>query len=93
MQNEIKNNFIKLIEFYSLLSQKMVKISDKNLSAYNKNVIYKEKLFTELKKNNALTQKKTFLEAENFMNINNHGTLNEKFLRPMIKMKKLEFKY
>ena len=92
MQNEIKNNFIKLIEFYSLLSQKMVKIRDKNLSAYNKNVIYKEKLFTELKKNNALTQKKTFLEAENFMNINNHGTLNEKFLRPMIKMKKLEFK-
>ena len=92
MQNEIKNNFIKLIEFYSLLSQKMVKIRDKNFSAYNKNVIYKEKLFTELKKNNALTQKKTFLEAENFMNINNHGTLNEKFLRPMIKMKKLEFK-
>ena len=92
MQKEIKNNFIKLIEFYSLLSQKMIKIREKNFSAYNKNVIYKEKLFTELKKNNSLTQKKTILEAENFMNINNHGTLNEKFLRPLIKMKKLEFK-
>ena len=92
MQTEIKNNFIKLIEFYSLLSHKMVKIRAKNISAYDKNVIYKEKLFTELKKNNALTQKKTILEAENFMNINNHGSLNEKFLRPMIKMKKLEFK-
>ena len=91
-QIEIKNNFIKLIEFYSLLSQKMVKIRDKNINSYNKNVIYKEKLFTELKKNNSLTQKKAILEAENFMNINNHGTLNEKFLRPMIKMKKLEFK-
>ena len=91
-QIEIKNNFIKLIEFYSLLSQKLVKIRDKNISSFNKNFIYKEKLFNELKKNNSLTQKKTNLEADNFLNINNHGSLNEKFLRPMIKMKKLEFK-
>ena len=91
-QIEIKNNFIKLIEFYSLLSQKLIKIRDKNISSFNKNVIYKEKLFNEFKKNNSLTEKKTNLESENFLNINNHGCLNEKFLRPMIKMKKLEFK-
>ena len=54
-QNEIKNNFLKLIEFYTLLSQKLVKIRDKNDISFQKNVIFKEKLFNELKKNNALT--------------------------------------
>ena len=92
VQTDIKNNFIKLIEFYSLLSQKLLKIRDKNNISFKKNVIFKEQLFTELKKNNALTQKKTVAEVENFMNINNHGSLNEKFLRPLIKLKKLEFK-
>ena len=92
VQTDIKNNFIKLIEFYSLLGQKLLKIRDKNDMSFKKNVIFKEQLFTELKKNNALTQKKTVAEVENFMNINNHGSLNEKFLRPMIKLKKLEFK-
>ena len=92
LQSEIKNTFIKLIEFYSLLSRKLLKIRDKNEISLKKNAIYKEKLFNELKKNNSLTQKKTILDAENFMNINNHGNLNEKFLRQMIKMKKLEFK-
>ena len=92
IQTDIKNNFIKLIEFYSLLSQKLLKIRDKNNISFKKNVIFKEQLFTELKKNNALTQKKTVAEVENFMNINNHGSLNEKFLRPLIKLKKLEFK-
>ena len=91
-QTELKNNFLKLIGFYSLLSQKLLKINDKNYVLFQKNVINKEKLFNELKKNNALTQKQTVSEVENFMNINNHGSLNEKFLRPMIKMKKLEFK-
>ena len=92
VQIEIKNNLIKLIDFYSLLSQKLTKIKEKNDISFEKNVIFKEKLFTELKKNNSLTQKKTLAEVENFMNINNHGSLNEKFLRPMIKLKKLEFK-
>ena len=91
-QNEIKNNFIKLIDFYSLLSHKLFKINDKNNSYNQKNIIYKEKLFNELKKNNALTQNKTLAEVENFIYINNHGALNEKFLRPVIKMKKSEFK-
>ena len=49
-QIELKNNFIKLIEFYYLLSQKMQKIKNKNDISFQKNVIYKENLFTELKK-------------------------------------------
>ena len=91
-QLEIKNNVINLIDFYSLLSQKLFKVNKKNINLNNKNIIYKEKLFTELKKNNILTQKKTLAEVENFTNLNNHGALNEKFLRAIIKLKKSEFK-
>ena len=58
IQLEIKNNVINLIDFYSLLSQKLFKVNKKNINLNNKNIIYKEKLFTELKKNNILTQKK-----------------------------------
>ena len=49
-QLEIKNNVINLIDFYSLLSQKLFKVNKKNINLNNKNIIYKEKLFTELKK-------------------------------------------
>ena len=91
-QLEIKNNIIKLIDFYSLLSHKILKLNQKNINLDKKSFIYKEKLFTELKKNNVLTQKKTNAEIENFINVNNHGALNEKFLRAMIKLKKSEFK-
>ena len=88
----IKNNMIQLIDFYSLLSNKLQKIHHKNLSSSQKYNIYKEKLFNELKKNNILTQKKTVVEIKNFLNVNNHSALNEKFLREMIKVKKSEFK-
>ena len=91
-QLEIKNNLIKLIELYSLLNQKLLKINKKNIILNKKSIIYKEKLFTELKKNNVLTQKKTLAEIKNFLNVNYHGVLNEKFLRAMIKLKKSEFK-
>ena len=91
-QLDIKNNFVKLIDFYSLLNNKILKLNKKNFNLNTKNIIYKEQLFSELKKNNVLTQKKTLAEIENFLNVNNHGTLNEKFLRAMIKLKKAEFK-
>ena len=35
---------------------------------------------------------KTLAEIKNFLNVNYHGVLNEKFLRAMIKLKKSEFK-
>ena len=91
-QSEIKNNFINLIDFYSLLNHKILKLNKKNINLGEKSMIYKGKLFTELKKNNVLTQKKTLAEIENFINVNHHGCLNEKFLRAMIKLKKSEFK-
>ena len=91
-QMDIKNNFMKIIEFYNLLSGNLIKICKKNENFAKKYSIYKEKLFNELKKNNLLTQKKTVVEIKNFVNVDNHGILNEKFLREMIKVKKSEFK-
>ena len=92
MQQNIKNNYIKLIDFYSLLSNKLFKLHKKNITLNKKSNVYKEKLFTELKKNNILTQKKTSAEIENFINVNKNEGLNEKFLRAIIKVKKSEFK-
>ena len=92
LQLHIKNNCLKLIEFYSLLSNKLFKLHQKNITLNKKGNVYKEKLFTELKKNNILTQKKTSTEIENFINVNINEGLNEKFLRVIIKVKKSEFK-
>ena len=91
-QEEVKNNFINLIDFYSLLSEKLLKIQKKTNDLRKKSLIYKEKLFNELKKNNRLTQNKTVSEIENFVNIQNHGEIIEKYIRPMLKIKKSEFK-
>ena len=91
-QSEIKNNYLKLIDFYFLLSNKILKMNKKNIKLNKKCNINKEKLFNELKKNNVLTQKRTASEVENFLNLNDHGALNEKFIREIIKVKKSEFK-
>ena len=91
-QEIVKNNIIKLIDFYSLLNEKLIKVGKKKNELINKSTIYKEKLFGELKKNNVLTQKKAKAEIINFLHINKHGNLNENFLRIMIKAKRSEFK-
>ena len=91
-QMDVKNNFMKLIEFYNLLSGNLMKICKKIENIVKKSSIYKEKLFNELKKNNLLNQLKTVVEIKNFVNVDNHGVLNEKFLREIIKVKKSEFK-
>ena len=45
-QLEVKNNLTKLIDFYSLLGHKILKINKKNINLNKKYTIYKEKLFT-----------------------------------------------
>jgi len=92
MQQQIKNNLIKLIDFYSLLSNKSFKLHQKNITLNKKSNVFKEKLLTELKKSNILIKKKTSSEIENFINVNINEGLNEKFLRAIIKVKKSEFK-
>ena len=90
-QEDLKNNFIKLIDFYSLLTERLLQLQKKTNDLSKKSIIYKEKLFNELKKNNHLTQNKTVSEIEN-INIKNKGEINEKYVRSILKIKKSEFK-
>ena len=91
-QLDIKNNYIKLIDYYSLLNHKLLRVHNKNLFLEKKCNIFREKLFNELKKKNILEQKQSNGDIQHFMNENNHSTLNEKFIRQMLKLKKSEFK-
>ena len=56
-QEDIKNNCIKLIEFYSLLNLKLKKIYPKNSEITQKLLIFKELLSSELRKKNIITNR------------------------------------
>jgi hypothetical protein len=56
-QEDVKNNCIKLIDFYSLLNFKLKKICPKNAEITQKLIIFKELLSSELKKKNIITNK------------------------------------
>ena len=49
-QLDIKNNYIKLIDYYSLINHKLLKLHNKNILLEKKCNIFREKLFHELKK-------------------------------------------
>jgi hypothetical protein len=92
VQNKVKNNILKLIEFFDLINKKISLVAKKNKNCINRCLMYKEKLCNEKKVKNILVQKKFNAEFKNFMNLDNYGILNEKFLREIIKQKKSEFK-
>ena len=89
-QEDVKNNCIKLIDFYSLLNFKLKKICPKNAEINQKLVIFKELLSSELKKKNIITNK---LNKNNFiynLSTNINEKINEKILNLFPKIKKLE---
>ena len=89
-QEDVKNNCIKLIEFYSLLNLKLKKIFPKNDEINQKLIIFKELLSSELKKKNIIKNK---LSKNNFIyNIatNINEATNEKILNFFPKIKKIE---
>ena len=89
-QEDVKNNCIKLIDFYSLLNFKLKKICPKNAEITQKLMIFKELLSSELKKKNTITNK---LNKNNFiynLSTNINEKINEKILNLFPKIKKLE---
>ena len=89
-QEDIKNNCIKLIEFYSLLNLKLKKIYPKNSEITQKLLIFKELLSSELRKKNIITNR---TNKNNFiydLSTNINETTNEKILNVFPKIKKLE---
>ena len=89
-QEDVKNNCIKLIDFYSLLNFKLKKICPQNAEIIQKLIIFKELLSSELKKKNIITNKlnKNFFIYSLSTNINEK--INEKILNLFPKIKKLE---
>jgi hypothetical protein len=89
-QENLKNNCLKLIEFYSLLNLKMKKINPKNLEIQKKLLIFKELFSTEMKKSNKITNKTNLNHLIYNISSNINGPMNEKIIYLFPKIKKLE---
>ena len=89
-QEDVKNNCVRLIEFYSLLNLKLKKIYPKNSEITQKLIIFKELLSSELKKKNIITNKLNKNKFLYSLSKNINETTNEKILNLFPKIKKLE---
>ena len=89
-QEDLKNNILNLLDFYSLLKKK-INIIKENFEKNKKKLgIKKEKFNHQLKKNNRLTQKIISVESKIILHATINCTLNEKIILPIMKIKKLE---
>ena len=89
-QEELRNNILNLLDFYSLLKKKFDMVKENNDQNNQKLVIKKEKFNHQLKKNNRLTQKIISVESKIILHATINCTLNEQIILPLIKIKKLE---
>jgi hypothetical protein len=89
-QENLKNNCIKLIEFYSLLNYKLKQINAKNGKINKKLLILKELYSSELKKDNIINSKCYQIEYIKYFHKNINEQLNEKILYLFPKIKKAE---
>ena len=89
-QENVKNNCLKLIEFYSLLNFKLKKINPKNNEIKHKLLIFKELFSNELKKSNQITDKSNVNSFLYNLSTNINVSINELLLNIFPKMKKIE---
>ena len=89
-QENLKNNCIKLFEFYSLLNYKLKQINAKNGKIYKKLLILKELYSSELKKNNIINNKSNLIEYIKYFHKSINEQINEKILYLFPKIKKAE---
>ena len=89
-QEDLKNNILNLLDFYSLLKKK-INIIKKNLDKNKKKLIIKKENFNhQLKKNNRLTQQIISAESKIILHATINCALNEQIILPLIKIKKAE---
>ena len=89
-KEDLKNNCIKLIEFYSLLNLKLKKIYPKNSEIIQKLLIFKELKLTEKRKKNIIKNRSNKNNFIYNLSTNINETTNEKILSVFPKIKKLE---
>ena len=89
-QEDLKNNILNLLDFYSLLKKKTNIIKENSENNKKKLIIKKEKFNHQLKKNNRLTQKIISVESKIILHATINCYLNEKVILPVMKIKRME---
>ena len=91
-QEKVKNNYLLLIDLYSLLSQKLSKTISENIFSNNKLKLLKEEFNHEKKKINLIKRNKDDIAFNSLYNINLNHLLKSKILEQLIYTKNLERK-
>ena len=91
-QEELKNNYIRLIDLYHLLNQKLSKIIFENNDLYKKLRIYKEYKNNEIQKQKLKQYKKYNYEYNYYINANMIQSLNVNVLEKLSYIKNIENK-
>ncbi len=91
-QEDVKNNYIGLIDLYYLLNQKLSKTIFENNDLYKKYNIYKEYYNNEIKKEEIIKDQNDKRIFNSYININIKQILNNKILEQLTYIKNLESK-
>ena len=91
-QEDLKNNYIKLIDLYQLLNHKLSKILIENHDLYKKLNIYKEKYNNEIKKEKIKESKDNKYKFNFFINANLKQSLNYNVFEKLAFIQNLESK-
>ena len=91
-QENLKNNYISLIDLYHLLNQKLVKIIQENIFSSKKSSLLKEETKSQNKKNHLIIRRQNNLTFNSIYNINLEHYMKNKFCQQLINVKNLESK-
>ena len=91
-QEDVKNNYIGLIDLYKLLNQKLSKTIFENNDLNKKYNIYKEYYNTEIKKEEIIKDQNDKYMFNSYINVNIKQLLNDKLLEQLIYIKNVESK-
>ena len=91
-QEDVKNNYIGLIDLYKLLNQKLSKTIFENNDLNKKYNIYKEYYSNEIKKEEIIKDQNDKYMFNSYINVNIKQLLNDKLFEQLIYIKNLESK-
>ena len=91
-QDNVRNNCLKLIQFYSFLNIKLNRISKKNIEIKKKLFIIKELISNEIKKSDKIKNEMNINQL-NYLSMNINNKMNEKLIYILPKVKNIESKF
>ena len=90
-QDDLKEKIIKLMNDNTLLAKEMKQKINIHQNLIKKYFLYKEKYYSELKKQNLLINHLNIKEIKKIIHVNRNSKLNEVFYQNMKKIKNIEF--